>query len=270
MSVQGVSSAGARIALRVSLLVALVLFGVPATYVPALRIGLSAALLVAIGLAAWKAGASDLLSPSDSRRRIALSGMLLIAPFALLSLVPGFGPPEFADHVQNQQRYVVLLVSALAVSFGLLLLRDALGDNKDETSSRMGASAVTLAAPLYSVFVAIQLVLHRFAESAGAGPDQPSLQVLNELSVVLLYFGAVLFYLSTMGFAFALGRIGRISKTKARVLAGVCTIAILSLLVAKIVSAQWFELPLFLFAIPAVPWIMPCLLGLDVLGSTAE
>ncbi|MGE0000557.1 MAG: hypothetical protein AB7F50_07425 [Fimbriimonadaceae bacterium] len=49
-------------------------------------------------------------------------------------------------------------------------------------------------------------------------------------------------------------------------------VAVLELVFAKAMPPSWFELPAFALAIPAVPWIMPCLIGLIVLrraGSTA-
>jgi hypothetical protein len=80
--------------LLVALVVAIAVFGTPGRYPAPLAIALTLAQLGLIGgaslsliLPAWRSG-------DDERRRVAIVGALLIIPWALLTLMPGYGRPS--------------------------------------------------------------------------------------------------------------------------------------------------------------------------------
>ena len=81
-------------------------------------------LFAAIVIAAWILGARAIRAGAEGKRRLALAGGLLLTPFALIALLwVGLGPPWDASPRENVMRYLVLLVSSIAVSGGLLFSR---------------------------------------------------------------------------------------------------------------------------------------------------
>lgn len=245
------------------LLAALALFGVPAKHPPAM-LAVSAALFLVICAAAWSVISNSLASEDESRRTLAITGLLLIAPFALFAWLPGYGPPEMATAAQNEVRYLVLLVGTFLVSAGFVMLaRSSLSAANERSWSSLGFACALVAAPLYAVFCAVQL-----ATSASVAPGTqeagPS-GLLDTVSLILLFFGACLGYFATLFFTMSLAKVGWVSRGCARALIVFSSLGLLSLVTAKALSTAWFELPLFIAAIPAVPWIMPALIGLGLL-----
>lgn len=188
------------------LLVVCGVFGVPQKYDPRVYFALASAQLGIIGLAAWNLGGWAVLVEPEERRRDAVAGGLLITPFALFSLLAGFGPPELADAAMNHLRYVILIIDAFSLAVGLIILSEALREAGERVYSVLGFAAIVIATPLCVVFAAIQLGDYRVAAAGGSGQGASGQNLLDELSVVLLFFGGVLVYLATAAFATALGR----------------------------------------------------------------
>lgn len=78
--------------------------------------------IAAIAVAAWKLGANAIKSEAEERRRLALTGILLVAPWAVLALLIGMGPPWWATDAENQIRYEALLVAWILIPTGLVVL----------------------------------------------------------------------------------------------------------------------------------------------------
>ena len=94
--------------------------------VPGLYQALGVIHFVAICFATWRLGAWALRSGTDEKKRIALAGILLVAPFALFALLwVGLATPWEATPTENRMRYLVLLAGALAVTCAFVVLRDA-------------------------------------------------------------------------------------------------------------------------------------------------
>lgn len=244
------------------LLAAVALFGVPAKHPPAM-LAVSAALFLVICAAAWSVISKSLASADESRRTLAIAGLLLIAPFALFAWLPGYGPPEMATAAQNEVRYLVLLVGTFLVAAGFVMLaRSSLSAANERCWSSLGFACAGLAAPLYAVFCSVQLAM---SSKLAPGPQGGSSGLIGTVSLILLFFGACLGHFATLFYGMSLAKVGWVSRGSARALAGFSLIALLSLVFAKASSPEWFELPLFIAAIPAVPWIMPALIGLGLL-----
>ncbi|HEV2714450.1 MAG TPA: hypothetical protein VGU64_04245 [Terriglobales bacterium] len=131
----------------------------------------------AMALAAWILGARAIMTGSRKSRLLAIAGIFLITPFALLALLwVGLGPPWEATPPENQMRYLVLAAMTIAIVVGFVVLRQALGD-ADKNS--VGFAAILLAGPLYLIFNAFGFGVATARLHGGEIP--PAFRDLNEI-----------------------------------------------------------------------------------------
>lgn len=135
---------GAASLLFLALLIAIGVFGKPARYSAAVSAALTIGQLLLTGgaalaliLPAWRSG-------DEHRRTVAIAGVLLILPWALLTLMPGYGPPFAATLAMNHVRFVILFISCAFLGAGLLVLKEPLarGDTGDRLLAPWGRPAV--------------------------------------------------------------------------------------------------------------------------------
>lgn len=255
------------IVLCASLVIATALFGAPIPLPLPARTVLAGALLSLICAAAWLSGLE--LLRSDPGRRTLVPAMLLIAPVALFSLMPGFGPPEFTDNAHNIFRYAVLTVDVVAVGSGLMLLQDALETSAGVLYARLGFALTIWATPLYLVWSTLLLAGQRASDARRAWALGPWNDWLMSFSDHLLFFGSLLTYAATALFAMALLQARWIGPKAAAAFVSASLVASAGLVVrgmdfpsALAVFAQGYTIPGWIAGIPAVPWFMPCIFGL--------
>ncbi len=265
------------VVLCASLVFVTVVGGVRATYVPRMYYALALVQFTTICLSAWNVGVSAIRSEPDERRELAIAGGLLVSPWALFSLLPGMGGPWQASAAENQVRYLVLFINAIAIAGGLVVLREALSEAGERFYSTLGFAATMLAGPLYVIFSAEKVGAYRAMERATSGELPPEFTSLADLSHVLLIVGAALTYLAVAAFAAALGRTRWFGRTAIRAFVGISLLAVLCVrigLAETLGSAEvppsgfkhWYSIPgSTVLLVPAVAWIMPCLLGIVLL-----
>ncbi|HEX4533769.1 MAG TPA: hypothetical protein VH000_06025 [Rhizomicrobium sp.] len=263
--------------LCLGLLVATVLFSAPVFLQPAIRWALSAGLLAVIGIATWKAGLAQMGAAPDSGRMALTAAALLIFPLALAALMPGFGPPQFADHTQNVFRYIVLFIDAVFVFCGMTILHDVLRASGERLYSRLGLALILAATPLYLVWAGLLLEEHRAALAGNSWAGGPWNTWLMSFADVLLFFAGLLTYLATALFALSLKRTQWIGAKASIVFVALNFTAALCLIARGIdfpdptlVFAQGYSVPGWIAGIPAIPWFMPGIFGLILLRRTAR
>ena len=236
--------------------------------------------LVAIVVAVWRLGAWPIRD--DGRKGFALAGVMLIAPWAVLSALVGLGPPWQATAAENRLRFAALLVAGILITGAFVVLREALRDAGERRYSILGFAAIILAGPLSVIFALFPLALEDVAlqQRGVAHPPEwfSSLQNLSELALVV---EVILIYLAIAAFAVALRRTGWLGGISSRVFVAISFFAILCLVVTIAVSLQHPDdptavfkskvaIPGFVVSIPAIPLIMPCLIGAKVLGRAGD
>lgn len=237
---------------------------------------LAGILMAAMLLAAWFLGAREICGKDPQRRRLAVAGGLLVTVLTVLTIIAVLGPPQGASLVDNQLRYPLLLLNSIAVAGALIVLREALSAKGEGFHSTLGFAAILIAAPLYVLFNAMQLIEYRSLARLGAETMTPEIALMDQLSLILLFAGATLTYLATAAFAAAMGRVQWLGRTASRVYVTISLLAALCVgirIVEAFSSAQsplwgfdhWSSLPGFILLIPAFPWLMPCLLGIVLL-----
>lgn len=249
------------ILLLIALIIAIGVFGVPAHYSFPSAIALTFAQLLLIGgsslglvVPAWRSGRED-------KRRLALVGMLLIMPWALLTLMPGYGPPFAANLAMNHIRYVILFVSSAFLSSAFLLLKEPLTEGGDGLMAPLGQASGLLGTFIQLIWAAM-LIGWSMSEAHKPAAYLPLYGTpLGNTSDVLLFFSGILTYVATAFYALSLARLGWLGWRKGLVMAVIAVIAVLCLLLRGLqypdLSADWYMMPGMVVGIPAIPWLLP-------------
>ncbi len=244
--------------------------------VPGVYQAIGGVLFTAIVIAAWILGVRTIRGGVEEEQRLALAGGFLITPFALVSLLwVGLGPPWNATRPENLMRYLVLLVSAIAVSAGLVVLKDALSEAGERYYSTLGFAATTLAGAAYLIWMSFLLGSYVVAVRDGKVP--PAIDALSDVFDILLFVACALTYLATAAFAAGLGRTLWLGRGATRAYVATNFIALLFLVTRGLsfpdpaaLSTPWYTQPGFVAGIPAIPFIMPFLLGVVLLRRAGD
>jgi hypothetical protein len=248
----------------------LVVVGVRALRIPGVYQAVGGALFAVILIAAWVLGARVIASAAAEKRRLALAGILLVAPWAIVSLLwVGLGAPFQATMTENYRRFLVLLGSSILVASGFVALKEELYEAGERFFSTVGFATSIPAGAAYVVSISMSVA----QTMAGlSGNKAPTPVLLINLYSALEFVAAVLTYLTTAAFAGSLGEARWLGRGAARAYVIACLILLL-LLVTRGLSypelsgstAPWYVRPGFIAGIPAIPWIMPGLLGVVLL-----
>ena len=235
-----------------------------------------AMLFAAIVIAASILGARAFRAGAEGKQRLALAGGLRLTPFALVALLGvGLGPPWDASPRENVMRYLVLLISSVAVSSGFVVLREVLSEAGERQYSTLGFAAAMLAGAAYLIWMS--LLLGAYIVKVRDGQVPPAINSLIDAFDVLLDVACLLTYLATAAFAASMGRSGWLRRGATRAYVAASLIALLFLVMRGMsfpdpaaLSTPWYTQPGFVAGIPAVPFIMPFLLGVVLLRRAGD
>jgi len=250
--------------------------GVRAFRIPGVYQAMGLVYFAAMAIAAWTLGARVIIAREERERRWAVAAILLILPSTLAALLwVGLGPPWEATPVENRMRYLVLLISTIAVTSGFAVLEQSLQEAGERFYSPLGHALATLAGAAYLVCNCFFLGLYVVKARGGQTPS--ALISLGDSLDALIFIACVLTYLATLTFAVCMGRIRwfRRGTTRAYVIAAML---LLLLIVVKGLSypdptapsAPWYFNLAFIAGIPAVPWIIPYLFGVVLLRRAGD
>jgi hypothetical protein len=235
--------------------------------VPGVYQTVGVAYFAAIAIAAWALGARAIIGSGEREQRFALAGMLLIVPSTLMALLwVGLGPPWEATPVENRMRYLVLLIDSIAVTGGFVVFEQALQEAGERFYSTLGTALAILAGAAYLVWNCFFLGL--YVVKARGGQTPAAFVSLSDSIDALIFIACVMTYLATLVFSVCMGRVSWLGPgaTRAYVIANLLFVLLimvkgLSYPDPTASSAPWYLNLAFIAGIPAVPWIMPYLLG---------
>jgi type IV secretory pathway VirB3-like protein len=162
-------------------------------------------------------------------------------------------------------RYLVLVWSSIIVTIGFVIQKDVLSDSGERICSTVGLATALTAGAAY--LICLNLSLAETALALHGGETRPS-AILGNYYSAIEFVACVTTYVTTAVFAAGMGRVGLLGRSAA---AGYVTMA--SILVLLIIlrglefpeisanTAPWYTRPGVIAGIPAIPWIMPGLLG---------
>jgi hypothetical protein len=199
----------------------------------------------------------------------------LIAPFALFSLLPGLGPPDsLGSTTLEERRFSILLVNALCVFGGCFVLREILVEEGERLLSGLAFAAASMATPLYVVFTAIQLAGYRELDRKGLGVDHQSFTTVDDVSIVLLFFGSALNYLATIALAESLWRLRMLSRRARGAYIGIAGTLLCFLIFRGLdygglprALQHWYTVVAFFAGVPAISWVLLSALGVVSISS---
>ena len=260
-------------------LCALPFIGVLAASVRPLRIaGLSqvigAVLFAGVVSAAAVVGRLTCLR-ATGRGKLALAGWLLILPWAIILLLwVGIGAPFQATVSENYMRFVVLVWNSILVTIGFVVLKEALVEAGERLYSAVGFAAALCGGVAY--LICLNLSLAQVA-MALRGDKQPLPAVLGDFYSAIEFVACVMTYVSTAAFASGLGRAGLLSRGAARGYVIASASLVLPIVTRGVAypeisgkTAPWYTRPGVIAGIPAIPWLMPCLLGVVSLRRAGD
>jgi hypothetical protein len=208
-------------------------------------------------------------------RKLALAGVLFMLPFAIISLLwVGIGAPFQATLPENYMRYLVLVSNSILVTSAFVVLKDALYEVGERCYSTIGFAASVSAGTAY--LVCLNMSLAHVATVVG-GDQTPPPAILGMLYSALEFFACLLTYVTTGVFAVALGQARLLGRGATRTYLIACGILVLLLLWRGLQfpeisanTAPLYTRPGVIAGIPAIPWIMPCLLGAVLLRRAGD
>ena len=250
--------------------------GVRALRVPGVYQAIGVACFAAIAMTVWVLSAGALRAAAEDRRLLGWAGVLLVTPFALVALFwVGLGPPWVATAAENQMRYLVLIVMASAVAGGFVVLKEGLSGTGERCYSTLGFAAIMLSGPLYLIWNSFEFAAVFGKIHAGAVPA--AIVSLSDMGDLLLFLAGFLTYLATVAFAASLGRVQWLGRGAKRAYMIVNGVALLFLVIRglqfpdpRALSTPWYINLGFVVGIPAVPFIMPFLLGVVLLRRAGD
>jgi hypothetical protein len=190
------------------------------------------------------------------------------------TLVDWFGRTLQASAPENYMRFLVLLVNTVVVGSAFVVLKEELYDAGERFYSTVGFAASIPAGTAYLVCISMSVAT---SIAALSGKGTPSTGLFRELYSVLEFVACILTYIATAAFAASLAQARWLGPRAARALGVACAVLVL-LIVTRGLSypelsgetAPWYFRAGFIAGIPAVPWIMPCLLGVLLLRRTGD
>ncbi len=227
---------------------------------------LGVVLFTAVVIAAWLAAPGKVDLQEAGRAKQAVAGMLLILPWASISLLwVGLGPPFQATLSENYMRVVVLVWNSILVTVGFVVLKEVMNEAGERVCSAVGLATSLIAGGAY--LVSLNLTLAR-AALALHGDATPPPAILGDYYGAIEFVACVMTYMTTAIFATGMARVRLIGRGAAAAYVTMATILVLLIIVRGLTfpeisanTAPWYTRPGVIAGVPAIPWIMPCLLG---------
>lgn len=226
-------------------------------------------------IAVWILGAHVIKNHDAQKKQLIIIALFLIIPWILLSILSGIGRPPFdkpveylATATEQQVRYSFLLISGVLVTFGFAVLRENLKKSGEEFYSWIGLIAIMIAIPLFILNMAFynSFMLETLRIRVASSSDQiPEWFVpIKSQMVVILVVEVALTYLATAAFAASLKSAGWFKKTASHIYIIISLMCFL-LVVLSPYSPEPIATAGGILGVPALPFIMPYIIGINLL-----
>lgn len=234
-----------------------------------------AALFAVIVAAAWIVGLRMIRLQAEGPGKLALSGALLIAPYAIISLLwVGIGAPFEATLSENYMRFHVLVWNSILITIGFVVLKDALDESGERFYSSLGFAAALSAGVAYLICLNISVAQ---VAMLLRGDKTPLPSIVDGFYNAIEFAACILTYAATAMFATAMSRARLLGRSAALGYVTASVILLFLILLRGVeypeISANtppWYTRPGVIAGIPAVPWFMPTLLGVVLLRRAGE
>ena len=226
-------------------------------------------------IAAWILGVHVIRKHDAEKKHLGILASLLVIPWMLLFVISGIGAPPFnnpAEYVataaEQEVRYSFLLVGGVAIAFGFAILREKLKKCGEEFYSWLGLIAIMIAVPLFIVNMAYynSFLLETFRIRVASGSDKMPewFSPVREQMVIIMAVEVALTYLATAIFAASMKSASWFKKTASYIYIIFSLLCFLSALLV-IFAPEPIASACSIVCIPALPFIMPYFMGINLL-----
>jgi hypothetical protein len=224
--------------------------------------------------ASWTLGLHVIRNHDVEKKHLAIAAFFLIVPWILISMFFGLGPPPqtpagwVATATEQEIRYIMLIIAGVFIALGFAALREKLKNTAGSFYSMLGFSAIMIAIPLFIVnmifWSAYVPELFRLMVASGLEKRPEWTNPVREEFNLLAVIEVSITYLAGAAISAALRDAGWLSKIASRIY------IIISLLCFTLIAISTFAPePIAtigsIFSIPALPFIMPYLIGINLL-----
>ncbi len=231
-------------------------------------------------ITAWALGAHVIKTKDVEKKRHVVCASFLIIPWLLISMFFGLGAPPFgnptewvATATEQQVRYFFLLISGVFIAFGFAVLREKLKTTSGNFYSLLGFTAIMIAIPMFFIditfwgFYFSELYKNMAASSLEKMPEW-SLPILNLFSFIHMVVVALI-YMGTAAFAASLKTVKWFKPTASNIYILISLLGLI-LNVLPPSSPEPFATASYIVSIPAIPFIMPYLIGINLLRQAGN
>ena len=215
----------------------------------------------------------------NSAKPFLLPGVFFVATEASAELAAYMGPPPWppdatwvATLADQHTRFVALLVAGLLGWASFNLLTSRLAEAGERTFAVLGRAATAVSTPLFILFTISALVVYgnRASLVAASGAVPEWWQPLAALSLVWLAVYAALTHLAAALYAMALARVGLLGSFGRAFFVILGTMGAIGALISISAQNKAIKEAFYPFMIPAVPLLLPYLIGVGLLRRASE
>jgi hypothetical protein len=225
--------------------------------------------------ATWILGAHVIKAHDVEKNHLVVCALFLIIPWMLISMFFGLGAPPFgkpaewvASATEQDVRYFFLIVAGVFYAFGFAVLREKLKNTRGNLYSLLGFIAIQIAIPLFLMDMTFLgfYVDKLYSIMAASGLEKTpewGLPIANQFRFIPIIVVS-LTYMATAAFAASLKAAGWFRPTA-------CNIYIVISLLGFLLNVLPPSVPeplatvSFIATIPAIPFLMPYLIGINLL-----
>jgi hypothetical protein len=172
-------------------------------------------------------------------------------------------------------RFLVLLANSIVVTGAFVALKEALRDAGEGLYSTLGFAAGMTSGAAYLLSISLTVGVSAARVGKGHAPEVGDL--ISGFYDILEFVACVMTYLATLAFAVSLGQAGWLGRIAVRAYLTASSVMVLFLMLRGVSypeisanTAPWYTQPGVIAGIPAIPWIMPCLLGVVLLRRAGD
>ncbi len=224
--------------------------------------------------ASWTLGLNVVRLNDSQKTLLAKGAFFLIIPLILTSIFAGMGtPPEtiaewIATEMEQKIRYFILVICGVFVAYGFVLLRERLKQESENFYSLLALTSMFIAIPLFILNMLywgfFLPELFKIQMNSGIETKPEWYLPIRELFGLVSITEVALTYAATGLIVIALNLKGFINKTSLRIYLSISIIAFIIIVLSAFFKEQLY-IPNFIVSIPAVPFLMPVFIGINLL-----
>jgi hypothetical protein len=229
-------------------------------------------------VASWILGL-HVINTKPEKTHLAAGAFFLIVPWILVSMFFGLGPPPetaigwVATATEQQVRYSMLTVAGIFIALGFTLLKEKLKDEGEKYYSLLGFVAIIIAIPLFildMLFWGFSLTeSFKILVSTNIEKLPEWFKPLRALFEMISVVEVALTYLAITFFAVSMNQVGWLSRTSTKAYIFISLLAFVLIVLSAFLPEPFISAG-FAVSIPAIPFLMPYFIGVNLLRRTGD